>query len=139
MKKIKLMSLLTVLCLLFGNIVYSQGDPQPLPQNTITRVLCPAGFLGCTNDAIDLKLSSSFISSTGTFTGSSTHTYATLQTKIKITITGTSLTSTGTYYLPTTVGDQTIIPSTDGILPYTVFIKKTGTQQFTLEVSKISL
>jgi hypothetical protein len=76
-------------------------------------------------------------SSTKTFTSSSTHTYSTANTKIKVTI-GT-LVSTGTYYLPTTVGDQTIIPSTDGILPYTVFIKKTGTQQFTLEVSTISL
>ncbi len=134
------MSLVTILCILLGNVVYGQ-DPVPIPQNTVTRVPCQSGFLGCSNDNIylTLKPSGQFGGVKALFTSSTSQGFPNSNTRIIISIPGTSQTSVGTYYLPTTIGDQTVIPSTDGILPYTVFIKKTGNQQFTLEVSEISL
>jgi hypothetical protein len=142
MKKMKLTILLTLVCLLFfSSGVYSQGigDPLPVQVNTITRPLCLSGFSGCSSTAVDIKLSSaSGIGSTKTIYENDSKTYPSFDTRIKVTITGTALTSTGLYTLPAVIGDQVVIPSTDGITPLTVIITKTGTRQFKLEVANFS-
>ena len=142
MKKMKLAALLSLVCLLFfGSRAYSQGigDPVPVQVNTITRPLCLSGFLGCSSTAVDIKLSSaSGIGSTKTIYENDAKTYPTFDTRIKVTITGTALTSSGLYTLPAAIGEQVVIPSTDGIAPFTAIITKTGTRQFKLEVANYS-
>jgi hypothetical protein len=132
MKKMKLTALFALLCvLLFGNSAYSQ---PPGARNTITRTQCLSGLSGCSDDTIILKLSSAAIGSTqATFTKNDIQTYPINETRIKVII-GT-LSSTGTYTLPTTVGGQVSVNATDGISPYSVLITKTADGQFKLEVS----
>lgn len=137
----KLTALLTLLCmLLLGSSAYSQGlgDPVPVQLNTITRTPCLLGYVGCSNTSVDLTLSSSSLGFgiSKPISSSSTTTYPIYNTKIKVTFGG--LTSTGSYTLPTVTGDQVVIPSTDGIAPFTVIITKTGIRQFKLEVASIS-
>lgn len=132
----KLTVLLTVLFMsLFSFGAYSQA--QPVETNTLFRKPCLAGFEGCTNEPVDIRLSTGSFGATRTFTMTSAHAFPIFDRKIKVITPGGS--STGTYLLPSVIGDQIVIPSTDGILPYTVFIQKTATGLFKVSVSKFSL
>ncbi|PSK86946.1 hypothetical protein [Taibaiella chishuiensis] len=128
---------------LLGINAYSNNGDGTVPGsvNTITRTACLPGFAGCSNDDINIRLSTAvgIGASTETFSANDLHTYPINQTRIKVTKTGTGIASTGTYSLPAAIGDQVVIPSTDGILPYTVIITKTAAGQFKLQVSNLSL
>ncbi|MBL7711723.1 MAG: hypothetical protein JNL13_04640 [Chitinophagaceae bacterium] len=60
-------------------------------------------------------------------------TYDTYMTKINVKIGSNS--STGTYYLPTTIGETVAIAGDAGLGVYNVYIKKTAAREFYLEVS----
>ncbi|MBL7711722.1 MAG: hypothetical protein JNL13_04635 [Chitinophagaceae bacterium] len=142
--KIRILSLLTLLCILF----HSAASAQFVTPNVVKRNACLPGLTGCATVKVALELSASGFASYGFVT---THdinhpelagkSYSTLYTKIKVTISGRS--TSGAYFLPTTIGDQVIIPATDNLTfggnSYNVFIKKTGYNEFYLSVSNSNL
>jgi hypothetical protein len=137
MKKLKLMLLMAFFA--FGFTSISFGQVAPISNNTVTRNACLAGYSGCFNGAVTLRLDnggSPSLGGTYTFSGiTESHNYAIYGSKIKITI--GSLTSIGTYSLPTVIGDQVIITSglDDGVHhAYTVGILKTADKQFLLSI-----
>ncbi len=124
---------------LFAQKIGIEGPIEIEVVNTVTRKACLTGYQGCATVPVTLQLSGIFTYSqvfTNT-TPSVSKTFHADGNKIKVSI-GT-LSSTGTYTLPTIIGDATVIPATDGLTGgghgYTVFITKTADRQFTLAVS----
>jgi hypothetical protein len=139
MKQLKLMLLMAFFTFGFASISFGQVG---VVQNTITRNVCAPGYSGCYNGQVTLKLSSGgpfIVSATNIFPANQTVSvskdYPSGYKNISVTVAG--LTSTGSYALPTAIGDQVIITSglDDGVHhAYTVGIYKTGTYQYTLSV-----
>ncbi len=142
--KNRIFALCTMLALVFTSFnLFAQTQA---PTNTISRSACLSGYIGCSNVLVSLKLMGPGvtvpISKTYTYqAGTSSYEYSATLSQIKVTI-GT-LTHTGAYNLPSTIGDQVVIPSTDGLTgggrAYTISITKIASRQFTLAVSEISL
>ncbi len=128
----------------FAQVLTDPIEAVPVIKNTITRNACLTGYQGCSGATVTLRLSSSLIGSSQVYTNTSTSIskeFPATDKKIKVTI-GT-LTNAGAYTLPTAVGDQVVIPSTDGLTgggrAYTVIITKTADKQFSLGIAEISL
>jgi hypothetical protein len=152
MKKNKLMSLLAIIGMLIGNISNGQtpiGGTTPAKMNTVTRVSTQTpGIPGYTNAPVVLKLSGQvgpFNPSTSkTFIIGDVNQYDASYQKIKITFENGSLYSIGTYYLPTTINGETVIglanepwlTNYSGQYGYGTTIKKTGNNQFTIQVTR---
>ncbi|KAA5536938.1 hypothetical protein F0919_04495 [Taibaiella lutea] len=143
MKQLKLMLLMAFFSLGFASVSFGQdpigGGGTPASKYTVTRNACLPGYSGCYSGAVTLRLDNGGSPSLGgsyTFSGiTESHDYPTYGSKIKVTI--GSLTSIGTYSLPTVIGDQVIITSglDDGAHhAYTVGITKTADKQFTLSI-----
>jgi len=142
MKKNRLLSLLACLLLMLGfNVASAQT-------NTFTRSTCNPNLQGCVSTSITLKLTNPSpppldptpISLTKTISSPSSVDFPTKYTKIKVTL--GSYSSTGTYYLPTTTGDITMIAigaDGEGVGPYIIYITNTGSNTFTVSVSNTSL
>ncbi|KAA5536940.1 hypothetical protein F0919_04505 [Taibaiella lutea] len=134
MKQLKLMLLMAFFSLGFSAISFGQATTTE-PTNTITRNACLAGYSGCYSGAVKLTLTSnSGLGSSYTFSGATeSRNYSAYNKKIKITINGA--TSTGTYYLPTAIGEQLIMTGSECGLPaYNIHITKTANGQYTLGV-----
>lgn len=135
MKQLKLMLLMAFFSLGFASL--SSAQTLPAPTITITRNVCLPGYSGCYNGAVTLKLSATIGNETHTFPAATNLSQGYLRGNNKITVTIGGLTSTGTYTLPTVIGDQVIITSglDDGAHhAYTVGITKTGTSDFVLTI-----
>ncbi|KAA5537435.1 hypothetical protein F0919_07100 [Taibaiella lutea] len=140
MKKTKLLSLLTGLLLVLGfNIASAQT-------NTFTRVACNPNFQGCVSTSLSLTLTDpnppqfAQASQTKALAAPGSVDFAIRFTKIKVSLGG--YTSTGTYYLPTTIGDGTAISigaDGEGVGPYTIYIYKSGSNSFTVSVGNTAL
>ncbi|KAA5533272.1 hypothetical protein F0919_12045 [Taibaiella lutea] len=142
MKKMKLMSLLTALLIVLG---YNNGNAQLVTtKNTITRNACTPGYIGCSGATVVLKLATSgqfIISKSNSYEAATeSFNYPTNYTKITVTLkspSGINYTSTAPYFLPTVVGESTIInlgADGEGVGPYTIGIYKNADKQFTLSV-----
>jgi len=138
--KIRILSLLTLVCIMLSALGFAAPHAT---YNKVKRSACLAGYSGCATVPVTLTLISSGSASVSKVIDhpDAGESYLVAYTKIKVTIGGRS--SSGTYYLPTAVGDQVIIPATDGLTfggnSYNVYIKKTADKEFSLSVSNSNL
>ncbi|KAA5533273.1 hypothetical protein F0919_12050 [Taibaiella lutea] len=136
MKKMKLLSLLTAVLIALGYISSNALPPEPSGgKNTITRNACLPGYIGCSGATVILKLTGSGSGINSYEATTESYKYYAAYTKITVTVAG--YTSTLPYYLPTAVGESTIINlggDGEGVGPYTVGIYKNADKQFTLSV-----
>jgi hypothetical protein len=137
--KNKIMSLLTILCIAFSSALYAA---PPASYNKVKRNTCLAGYSGCATVPVTLTLSNtgSGISRVIDHPDAGEN-FSAYNNIIKVTISGHS--SSETYYLPTAIGDEVVIPATDGLTfgghGYTVSIRKTAAKEFVLAVSDLVL
>lgn len=134
------MALFCLFCtsLVFAQITTGPSITAPVSKNTVKRTTCLPGYIGCSPVVVKLSLSGN----SGIFTLMQTRdidypevgeTYDTYMTKINVKIGSNS--STGTYYLPTAIGETVAIAGDGGLGVYNVYIKKTAAREFYLEVS----
>ena len=131
MKKIKLMSLMTVVLLVLG---FASTHAQQSPVTTLTRYPCIPGYLGCVADQVNVTVASNATGSSSTtqlFGPTTFLSFFAFQKYIKV---------NGSPYfaLPTSSANPIlVINPTDGIFPYTVVVTLTTSRTYTIGVSRV--